>query len=648
MSPEFLAVSTQLELYLISTLFFARESLRVALQRQTDDDEDVIKETTISTSATGRDFDHGSPSQLERHRKSLPDEKQPAQTNKTEGAITHASSPGINPDTPSGKTQTVVNLSYISLFLGLPLSVGLAKLYLSSASSSAIETPWFQTSLMIYGIAAVGELLTEPCFVVAQQKMLYRLRATAESTATMARCFVTGGVAMYGAKKGMSLGVLPFAAGQLAYAMMLFIVYFGKTSFIAAEGGFSLFLKRMTTGRKNTQYTLQYFSRPLLALSGSLFVQSAVKHVLTQGDSFLIATLASLRDQGIYALASNYGGLLARMLFQPIEESSRNLFAKLLSLDNPGRDKPSTQGLQSARKILGDILRLYLLLAVVAGALGPSKAPLLLRIVAGERWTASGAGDVLATYCYYIPLLAINGVTEAFVSAVATPGELNRQSIWMFAFSIGFAGAGYVFLRVLDWGAQGLVWANVVNMLFRIIWSGAFITRYFGRYGQDGIRLTDILPTLGTLGVGIAAASISSKIQVTFTGSVIELAKPIIVVLLTVVLIVSGYAISPSSSVTLIPTTSATILPSSGILGPAEPTSIVNLQPPTSALHLHNSDQEIEIITIPAQEITVQKKPKLLDYVMEGVVVVLIFGVIVVLACCSAYRSRRNSQIHDG
>lgn len=36
MSPEILAVSTQLELYLISTLYFARESLRVALQRQTD------------------------------------------------------------------------------------------------------------------------------------------------------------------------------------------------------------------------------------------------------------------------------------------------------------------------------------------------------------------------------------------------------------------------------------------------------------------------------------------------------------------------------------------------------------------------------------------------------------------------------------
>ncbi len=273
-------------------------------------------------------------------------------------------------------------------------------------------------------------------------------------------------------------------------------------------------------------------------------MQSAVKHVLTQGDSFLIATLASLRDQGIYALASNYGGLLARMLFQPIEESSRNLFAKLLSLDHPGRDKASNQSLQSARKILGDLLKLYLLLGVVASTLGPSNAPLLLRIVAGERWTASGAGEVLATYCYYIPLLALNGVTEAFVAAVATPAELNRQSIWMFAFSVGFAGAGYVFLRVLDWGAQGLVWANVVNMLLRIVWSSAFITRYFRQNGQDGIRLKDILPTPGTLAAGIGAAAVSSRMETAFPGSVKELVKPVAMALSTVILM---YESSPVS-----------------------------------------------------------------------------------------------------
>ncbi len=246
MSPEFLAVSTQLELYLISTLFFARENLRVALQRQTDDQE-VTSEIT-SRSANGRDSDHVFSSGLKHSRDISPDEKELAIKDKTEGKKADAHTGGIDPNIPSGKTQIVVNFSYISLFLGIPLSIGLANLYLCSASSSAFETPWFQTSLMIYGIAATGELLTEPCFVVAQQKMLYRLRATVESTATMARCFMTCGVAIYGARSGMALGVLPFAAGQLAYAVVLILVYFGKTRSIAIDGGFSLFPKRISTG----------------------------------------------------------------------------------------------------------------------------------------------------------------------------------------------------------------------------------------------------------------------------------------------------------------------------------------------------------------------------------------------------------------
>ena len=260
----------------------------------------------------------------------------------------------------------------------------------------------------------------------------------------------------------------------------------------------------------------------MIALSVNLYVQSAVKHVLTQGDSLLIATLADLPDQGTYALASNYGGLVARMLFQPIEESSRNAFGSLLSPEAGG--KPSAPGMRSATVYLRTILRFYSLLSICAAAFGPTIAPLLLRLVAGSRWSSTGAGDVLATYCYLIPLLALNGITEAFISCVASSTELQRQSLWMFAFSVGFASAGYVFLRVLGWGAVGLVWANVVNMLLRIIWSWSFIQHYLRR--NDGsLEVFDTLPTIGTFTVGVAAAALLAKVRASFTGSFEDLLK---------------------------------------------------------------------------------------------------------------------------
>lgn len=214
-----------------------------------------------------------------------------------------------------------------------------------------------------------------------------------------------------------------------------------------------------------------------------MWIQDSFKYILTQGDSILITALASLSDQGAYALASNYGGLIARMLFQPIEESSRNLMANLCS-PNSSTGKPTGTGLAEAKRLLQTVLKLYNLIGLVAIVIGPSIAPVLLRIVAGARWADTEAGSVLSLYCYYIPFLAINGLTEAFVAAVASSSELGSQSLSMGMFFAAFAGAAWFFLQYLELGATGLVYANCVNMSLRIIFNTRFIRQFYAQHNQ--------------------------------------------------------------------------------------------------------------------------------------------------------------------
>lgn len=265
------------------------------------------------------------------------------------------------------------------------------------------------------------------------------------------------------------------------------------------------------------QYVFSLFSKPLLWLIGSLFFQTGIKWLLTEGDKLLIGALASLEDQGMYALSANYGGLIARMLFQPVENSSRNLFAKLCTTDAPTVEvqtsekksasvkgeytSPTTSNtkfestakskLQTASTLLQDILRIYSIASLFAFAIGPTATPVLLRLVAGSRWSDSGAGEVLGTFCYYIPFLAINGVSEAFVAATASTKDLRNQSLWMTGFSALFAASAYVFLRVLGFGAKGLVWANCVNMALRIVFNLWFVKSYFRDRGV--VRQSDTL-----------------------------------------------------------------------------------------------------------------------------------------------------------
>ncbi|RYP68753.1 hypothetical protein DL771_006483 [Monosporascus sp. 5C6A] len=467
LTAQLLGVSTQLEVYYLSVLFFARESLRVAIQRQGSSSP---TSTTPATEKTKSDGEH------------------------VDAAATTARD-----------SQSVVNIAHLSLVLGLGASVGLGWMYMRYVDAATAGTPYLETSLRIYGVAAILELLSEPAFVVLQHRLRFGPRAAAESTATFLRCVATFGAANWAWRHDLDLGVLPFACGQLAYGLGLLGVYAWYGLGLAWSEGFSL-LPRRTAPKPddNDSYVLGYFYKPTLRLASSLTTQSLVKHVLTQGDTFLVSVLSDPRSQGVYALANNYGGLLARLVFQPIEESSRNYFSKLLSTDTPtttdsadsaqevdktssseGRVSSSTRSAAviQARDNLRALLRFYVLLSILVISIGPYAAPLLVQIVAGARWSASGAGGVLARYCLYIPLLAINGVAEAFVSSVATKDQIHRQSLWMGLFSVAFGVAGFAALRVLGLGAAGLVYANAVNMACRIAWSAGFISRYFAGRG---------------------------------------------------------------------------------------------------------------------------------------------------------------------
>ncbi|KAN0108384.1 Rft-1 domain containing protein [Hyaloscypha variabilis] len=480
LSPELLGISTQLELYSITVLFFARESLRIAIQRQADTKDDDFENSDKS------DRSH------------------------------------VDARTAAGRSQAIVNLAYISIGLGAVFASGFAWLYLHTTPAQnpfVLETPYVRESLFIYGFAAIGELLAEPCYVIAQQKARFEVRASAESTATVLRCLMTCGCAILASRMGRDIGVLPFALGQGIYALSLTIVYYWKFRTTSSTSGFSLIPTRISSD--STLYIFSYFSWPLLSLSGTFFVQSIVKHFLTQGDTLIITSLASPRAQGMYALASNYGGLIARLLLQPVEEVSRNHFGKALSAVTGISSK---EVVLTTRDQLLRLLRVYVLLSICIVTVGPTTAPLILKAIAGSRWSSSGAGSVLSTYCYYIPLLAINGLTEAFVSSVATEPELHRQTIWMIGFSIAFAGAAFTCLQVLDLGAKGLVWANGANMLCRILWCTAFIKTYLKRHGA-GLDSEFLIPRPITIAAAAVTYAVLVQLHSTFNDGILDYLK---------------------------------------------------------------------------------------------------------------------------
>lgn len=199
LSPTILGVAAQLELYQLSILYFSRESIRMAIQRQPLGAD--------SSPPSGKTSDH-----------------------KTSQSVS---------------SQSVVNVSYLSLFLGVPCAIGFTKFYERLAPVAALNTPLFMTSVAMSGLASLIELGTEPFFAVVQQHMWYQKRAAVEMPAAFIKSLTTCSVFLYAFRTDWDVGAFPFALGHLSYSIALVLGYSISLLGSARTNGFSFLPARI-------------------------------------------------------------------------------------------------------------------------------------------------------------------------------------------------------------------------------------------------------------------------------------------------------------------------------------------------------------------------------------------------------------------
>lgn len=438
--PKTFGINAQLELFIITILYFSREAIRLASQRQ---------------SLVGKQPD----------------------LYRFEG--------GVVENTLSGTVQLVVNNGFVPIVIGLPLASILSCLYVNfSGIGSQTDYKSFSLAVIIVAVSAVVELMAEPSFLLFQLQLQLKKRATFESIAILSRCVITVLFILLGRKR--DTGIIAFALGQFAYSSTLTTLYIFHGLKNARMKPYQLTYPRgvWTEGDSSTKI---YFAPETKTLAASIWLHTLFKHCLTKGDQFLISLLLPIADQGVYAVVLNYGSLVARLVFLPIEEALRNFFSKLLA--TPAERK----SMELSVSVLSIILRLYIYLSIFAVAFGPMVSSYVLQFLVSKAWLDTEAPVVLATYTCYIPFLAINGALESFVQSVATPADIKKQSSALFAFSLTFASAAYFLMRPFELGSKGLVLANMFNMAQRIGWCIMWIEEYYSRLRDSNSEPTESL-----------------------------------------------------------------------------------------------------------------------------------------------------------
>ena len=454
-TPSVLGTASYWEFVVQTILFFSREAERLAVQRADSD---------VAASADA------------------------PQVSNAEGVAKAAEGAArLTEKDSKGSVQKVVNFGHLPLFVGLPMTAFMLAWSLRTQNASI---------LVLVSILVILELMAEPMYALNQFQLGFSKRSRIESSAVIGRCITTFiGVVFAARAKNDVHAATAYVAGQLVYAAVMYAMYRNPSYKMRPIG---------PSGR--------YFSPQLLSVWRGLFIQMIFKHLLTEGDRLLISWLCSAEEQGVYALVTNYGSILARVLFQPVEESLRLVLSKELSGSN------SKLQTQKAAKNMGYILLMYFHLSVVMVLGGYSNGAYVLQFALGRSkalvWKETNVFQIFPQYILYLPFLAFNGVIEAFFSSTASELQIQKFSWFMLALTAFILLLLYWLIQIQNWGLVGLMVANSANMALRIIYCTSFMQDFLN---SRGIK-TSIWQSILRIRIGIALAIALAWSQHIITG----------------------------------------------------------------------------------------------------------------------------------
>jgi oligosaccharide translocation protein RFT1 len=434
-SPKTFGINSFLEFLMNTILFFSREGIRLSSQRIKDEDDEKFDK-------------HGS------------------------------------------ILQSIINLGYIPLMIGVPLSSVVIYWQYGKISDLFKHMQLFKLSISIIWLAIIIELMIEPFYNLNQFNLNYDKRTRYETLAITLSCFANFGIVFWFKDREIDgLPIVAFSIGKLVHSTVLFVAYYWDfRSYQKTVRKLHVFPSKIYMGDSKSYH----FDPEAMNHFYKMFFNLCFKHLLTEGDKLIINSLCTIEEQGIYSLISNYGSLLARLVFAPVEESLRNFLTRLLL------NTKSKHNLEMSENILQKITSFYIYLSITIGIFGPLNSGFLIQKVIGSNWSNT-VSETIPLYTLYLPLLAFNGILEAVHQSTASGNEVVTYTYYMVGFSGIFMLSSYLSIAKFQLSLQGLILSNMLNMTLRIFYCYGFIEHFYKKHGVQfkiwnfGVNMKSIL-----------------------------------------------------------------------------------------------------------------------------------------------------------
>ena len=380
----------------------------------------------------------------------------------------------------------LVTLSWIP---SVAISITIIVMMLSKSWSF----PHYDVSvILLYSLGALIESLSEPFFNYFQNSSYLLPKMRAELFGILTKTIVTIISVSF-----LRIGILGFGYAQISYGLAYLIT---MVCFVPHASKKSQSEKPLTLSDFQPDFArlfMNIFSSKLslsqqrmISTAYTAFLSCVLKHLLTEADKITLTLFATYSDQGLYAIACNYGSIVARIIFLPIEDMSRLSFSKLAAeystlLSQPATGKEGTDSINKQAAIvlralqsqLVKLLAFQCAISIVFPVIGVQYMDVFVRFALGGKWQRAQTVQALQTYCIYIFFLALNGVSEAFVQAVTPHGSFRRLNVGLFLSTAVFVSVAAGTMR--QFGTNGVIVANICSMACRIVWNGVWINLLF-------------------------------------------------------------------------------------------------------------------------------------------------------------------------
>lgn len=379
--------------------------------------------------------------------------------------------------------------------------------------------------VLMYVGGIVEAAVTEPLLLLGALRDRYEWKPVAEGGGMMVRSVSLAGLVLLLRLNFILAFAVAHCLGTTVTAGMLISrarEFFRKSGDATTSANYERHLLTMLTSVSTVTKPVESLRIVGIAdrdMAWNFLLLAGQKLLLSEGEKMLLKIFFSESTWGVFALVSNFGSLILRLLFAPVEDVAFSFFSALsagrehaqkgtadrseedtlnnrkgadnLNLENSNAEQKiawrtnnttkeksttasastSSQQRQHLQKtVLQSLLAVQGSVGLLGLLYGPANAVFALQLLYGRKWSADAETVTsLRLYCGFLFLAALNGILEAYVHAVADP-QWIRKNLW---FQMGcFVGmSGFVCAMHMSgmWTAAGLlIVANAGVMAARV------------------------------------------------------------------------------------------------------------------------------------------------------------------------------------